>query len=63
MTFPTQPLMTDASDKDRFIISSKLTCVGAPLGGIKQSGAGRENNQAAINHHRPRTSVRFGGPF
>jgi betaine-aldehyde dehydrogenase len=47
-----------------FINAFNLTPVEAPFGGMKQSGLGRENSQAAINHYSQLKSVYVGmGPF
>ncbi|MCX7300490.1 MAG: betaine-aldehyde dehydrogenase [Rhodobacterales bacterium] len=47
-----------------FINAFNLTPVEAPFGGMKQSGVGRENSQAAINHYSQLKSVYVGmGPF
>jgi betaine-aldehyde dehydrogenase len=47
-----------------FINAYNLTPVEAPFGGIKQSGVGRENARAAIDHYSQLKSVYVGmGPF
>lgn len=47
-----------------FINAYNLTPVEAPFGGSKQSGVGRENAHAAINHYSQLKSVYVGmGPF
>ena len=47
-----------------FINAYNLTPVEVPFGGMKQSGVGRENGQAAINHYSQLKSVYVGmGPF
>ncbi len=47
-----------------FINAFNITPVEAPFGGMKQSGIGRENSHAAINHYSQLKSVYVGmGPF
>jgi betaine-aldehyde dehydrogenase len=47
-----------------FINAYNLTPVEAPFGGVRQSGVGRENARAAIEHYSQLKSVYVGmGPF